>query len=62
MHNRHIGEEHGSVFQQKLQRRAASGNHQVGRTLPILILQKVALTLLLRLTRKSGHVAEPRTL
>ena len=58
MHNRHIGEQRGPVFEQKLQGRAASSNHQVGRTLPILIPKKIPLTLLLRLTRKSGHVEE----
>ena len=58
MHNRHIGEQRGSVFQQKLQGRTASGDHQVGRPLPILIPQKIPLTLLLRLAGKSGHVEE----
>ena len=58
MNNRHIGEQLGPVFQQKLQGRAASSNHQIGRTLPIFIPQKIPLTLLLRLAGKSGHVEE----
>ena len=58
MHNRHIGEQRGPVFEQKLQGRSAPSYHQVGRPLPIPLPQKIPFTLLLPLAGKSGHVEE----
>ena len=58
LNDRHSSEQLGPVFQQKLQGCPADGDHDIGRTFPILIPQKIPLPLLLRLARKSGHVQE----
>jgi hypothetical protein len=47
-----------SIFQQKVQSRTASGNHQVRRTLKILRAQEIPFPLLLRFARKSSHIEE----
>jgi len=58
MHNRHLGEQGGALFHQERQRRTASCNHEVRRTLPVLVPKEIARTLPLRLAGKAIHIHE----
>src|SRR5208337_5285906 len=56
INDRYSGEQVGPVFRQEDQSASTDCDHQVGRTLPIFIPEKILLPLLL--ARKTGHIEE----